>query len=213
MALAKLNHDDSCSSSQPESARALRPATTADYQEIIELFYQFDSLHYSLRKDYYQKPAKPGRSKQYILNAILNPLDAIWVYEQDGELVGLLHTKINPLYFRDAFKPKRTLAILAIVVKDPETRPEVSVAFAEHIIKRAKDERCSLVIADVDKDNVRARKFLAKFSGYEVTSRFHATIEGCDDVHDTAEDTLLVNRIKRKLIQIKIYVLALFWRP
>lgn len=213
MALAKLNQDDDRSSAQAESATHLRSATTADYKDIIELFYQFDSLHYSLRQDYYQKPVKPGRSKQLILSAILNPLESIQLYEQDGEIVGLLHTRINPWYSRDAFKPKRTLAIIAIVVKDPETRPEVSAAFVDHIKRYGRANGCSLVVADIDKNNIRARKFLAKAAGYEVTSRFHAKIEGTDGLGDTVEDTLLFNRIKRKLIRVKISILAIFWRP
>lgn len=189
----------------------LRDAELRDFQGIIELMYEFDCIHYEMRPGYYQKPSKPGRSNSYILNAIMNPLEKLYVFDHDGDLTGLVHLRINPYYKRDAIVSKRSLAVLEIVAKEPEENPHISMALNHAVEKFAVESCCSTIYADLDERNTRAQKFVTHNGGRPVSVRYIRNMRVEDKgMH---EDTLLSTRLYRKWIKLKIRLFALVWRP
>lgn len=189
----------------------LRDAELRDFQDVIELMYDFDCTHYELRPGYYKKPRKPGRSKRYILNAMMNPLEKLYIFDQEGVIKGLVHLRINPFYERHAIVAKRTVTVLEIVVKDPEANPAVGVAMSEAVIKFAEDSGCADIHADVDDKNIRAQKFVTRNGLQPVSIRYIRDMRVTEK--DRYDDTQLTTRLYRKWIQLKIRLFALFWRP
>lgn len=183
----------------------------ADYDSITELYYKFDQYHYSLRPGYYKKPKKPGRSRRFVLNALINPMERLFLYEKNGDVLGLMHLRVNPAYKMEAIVSERTLSMLEISVIDPDQNPEVSVALQVAMTEFGQQNGCSRIIGDVDHDNVRSQKFLEKNGGYPVSIRYHKDLETSKDY--TNHDTSLVCSLQRKWASFKAHVLALLWRP
>lgn len=206
---ARTSQQDSRVSESTQSR--IRVATMADYKSIIDLYYKFDQYHYSLRPGYYKKPTKPGRSHLFLVNALVNPLERLFLYEQQGEVLGLMHLRINPAYQMEAIASERTLSMLEIAVFEPEHNPEVSYALQQAMVEFGQQNGCARVIGDVDNDNIRSRKFLEKNGGYPVSIRYHKDLEVQEGV--SHRDLTFASLVLRKWTAIKVYLVSLFWRP
>lgn len=200
-------------SAEPKQATKpiLRDLELGDCARILELYYNFDKVHYNLRPDYYQKPQKPARSHQFFLEAIFHPNKKFLVAEKGGKIVGFLHMTILDAFHRDLIEPRKTLSVHEIIVDTPNKNRRVSTLFGQFIVTFATENGCHDVVADVDYDNTLSIEYQKKFKMVPVNIRMQGIIDA--NRGQTPAPPSLSWRIYKKLARLKIALYSIFWRP
>ena len=95
----------------------VRPATREDYRGICDIFSELDSVHHELLPEVYCESSGPARSEEYIFSIIDNEEAAIFVAENNGQIIGLVHIYIQETPPIPIVVPQKYSMIDNLVVK------------------------------------------------------------------------------------------------
>ncbi len=96
----------------------IRPAREADIEAISRLFEQGDAWHRQHLPDLFRLPEETGRDVQYIRGLLACDEAALFLADDEGELVGMVNVLINHARDIPILVPRRYAVVDHVIVDD-----------------------------------------------------------------------------------------------
>ncbi|MEW6357285.1 MAG: GNAT family N-acetyltransferase [Planctomycetota bacterium] len=148
----------------------IRKATEKDYAAVCALFAEGDGMHREALPHVFRDPGAPARTKEFFTETIKNSDAVLFVAEQDGKLIGMIHAVLRSAPAIPLFVPRRYAVIDNVVVEESHRRSGIGAALMEHVHRWAFEKGVTQVELNVWEFNEGAIAFYEKL-GYTTASR------------------------------------------
>ena len=148
----------------------LRAATQEDYDAVCMLYAQGDAFHVQALPQYFRPFEGPARSREYFERMLANDNEAMFVAEQQAELIGMIRSEVRTAPDLPLFVPHRFVYIDDLVVSEHFRHQGVGLALVERVHQWTRDTGFTEVELGVWEFNTPARILYEKL-GYQTTRR------------------------------------------
>jgi ribosomal protein S18 acetylase RimI-like enzyme len=148
----------------------IRAATPQDYEALLPLFEEIDTLHRQQLPERFQKPVGPARERDFFLTALADGQTKFFVAEANGELVGHIHVVVRDTPPVPILRPRHFVHVDEIVVKATYRGHGVGRLLMEHAEAWAKRNGATEIELGVYEFNHEAQEFYRDL-GYATFSR------------------------------------------
>ncbi|HUV71918.1 MAG TPA: GNAT family N-acetyltransferase [Clostridia bacterium] len=148
----------------------IRKAITEDYAQLCLLFKEVDEIHRRALPDVFRKVKGPARPKAYFEKIFTDENTVIFVAEEKGDLLGLVHIFIQEVRSVPILRPRKLAVIDNLVVKKEFRKKGIGKQLMKEAEAWAKNKKASLIELNVWEFNQKARTFYQKI-GFETISR------------------------------------------
>jgi ribosomal protein S18 acetylase RimI-like enzyme len=148
----------------------IREARTQDYEALCPLLDEVDAYHRQALPQVYRAPDGPARSREYVLAIIASHDAALYVAEEDGQIVGLVHVLVRQAPDVPILVPRRYAVIENIVVSRAHRRRGIGRALIERAQHWAAEQGLTRVELNVWEFNEGAMAFYREL-GYTTATR------------------------------------------
>jgi ribosomal protein S18 acetylase RimI-like enzyme len=149
---------------------SIRQATRDDYEELCGLFAEGDAYHREALPHVFQQPEGPARSLEYVMDILGSDEAALFVAEQAGQIVGLVHVLLRESPPIPIMVPRRYAVIDNLVVRAAFRRSGVGQALVEKAHEWARSRGVTRVELHVWEFNTPAIALYEKL-GYTTAGR------------------------------------------
>ena len=148
----------------------LRTATHEDYEALCLLYAQLDRVHYQTLSDFFRSVEGPTRSREFFAEIFANEDAALFVAENEGALVGVIHCYIDSTPMVPVVVPCSFVHIVDMVVDESFRHHGVGQALLERVHQWTQEKGLAEVELAVWEFNTSARNLYEKL-GYRTTWR------------------------------------------
>lgn len=149
----------------------IRLATMDDYRGLCAVLDEVDALHQRALPQVFRDPGGSARSREYIASIVADETACLWVAEEEGQIVGILHISIRQT--RDDIPilvPRRYAVIENVAVVRKRRRQRIGRALIERAERWASEQGIDQIELHVWEFNEQARAFYEAL-GYQTASR------------------------------------------
>lgn len=136
----------------------VRKAEPTDITQIMSLLYQVNAVHNRLRPDLF-KGGTTKYNEQELETIIGNPAMPIFVFEEDGQVMGHAFCQISDVHDHRLLQDIKTLYIDDICVDENRRNRHVGRALYEHVCDYARSIGCYNITLNVWEGNESAYSF------------------------------------------------------
>ncbi len=137
----------------------LRSAIRSDLDAVLSLLRELDESHVDLEPALLKTFSEPPRPRDWMLARFVEPGEACFVAEQEGQVVGFIWAKVQNPPAIPAFVQEPLLVVADLVVHAPYRKRGIGHALLEHAINFGKVRGARRVQLTVFDKNGSARKF------------------------------------------------------
>ena len=149
---------------------SLRRATVDDYEPLMALAAEADELHARLMPGYFKRPQRPARTRAELAR-VLGALDEIvYVVEEAGELVAMVHVQIYDTPPGPALVQRRRAHVDNIVVAARQRRQGHGRALIDAAAQWARAKGAEEILLTVWSGNADAERFYERLGFGRVSS-------------------------------------------
>jgi ribosomal protein S18 acetylase RimI-like enzyme len=147
----------------------VREATQEDYAALCAIIEEVDRMHREMLPRRFKASEGPARSRSYIVNA-LGALDVgLFVAEEEGELMGLVHVIVRDVPEVPIFVPRRYAFVENVTVRGAHRRRGIGRALMRKAEAWARTKGATSIELSVYAFNRAAQAFYRRL-GYETLS-------------------------------------------
>jgi ribosomal protein S18 acetylase RimI-like enzyme len=148
----------------------IRRATMNDYRGLCAILDEVDAQHREALPHVFRTPNGPARGKAYVASILEDDNARIWVAEQDGEIVGMVHVAVRQTRDLPILVPRRYAVIENLGVSMAFRRRGIGRALMQEAHRWAMRANINEIDLNVWEFNADARAFY-KALGYRTASR------------------------------------------
>ena len=141
-----------------KAPKIIRQATAADVPQLMRLLHQVDMVHHRLRPDLF-KPETTKYSEQELAALLGDDTKPVFVYEEDGEVVGHAFCQISNVKNDRLLVDGKTMYIDDICVDEQARGKHIGKALFEHVRHYAQSVGCRAITLNVWEGNDTAMHF------------------------------------------------------
>jgi len=149
---------------------SIRKASSADYNNLCDLFDELDGLHRDNLPYLFQKPDGPAREKEYFSELLADQNVSLFVAETDEKLVGLVQIVIKDAPAFSVVVPRRFAIVDSLLVSSRFQKRGIGKMLMDKGQEWAILKGATSIELNVYEFNQAAVSFYEK-SGYRVYSR------------------------------------------
>ena len=139
----------------------IRRAKTEDIPDLNRLLYEVHKIHSDARPDLF-KPGAKKYSDEQLKQIIENDKTPIFVYEQDGAVLGYAFCVYKQFIHDNNMTDIKTLYIDDLCVDEQARGMHIGTKLYEYVLEVAKENNCYNVTLNVWADNEKAFRFYKK---------------------------------------------------
>jgi len=148
----------------------IRPATTADFEDIQQLFKLVDRLHHEALPSLFRPTDEIDRSPDFLADWLADEAGQLWVVEENGRVVAFIYAKFYEQTTHPVLQPHSQVYIHDMVVAEDYQGSGLAQALMDQVVDWAKKKEADALRLQVFEFNQRAQAFYAK-QGFTTSSR------------------------------------------
>jgi len=148
----------------------IRPATTADFEDIQQLFKLVDRLHHEALPSLFRPTEEIERSREFLADWLADEAGQLWVGEENGRVVAFIYVKYYEQTTHPVLQPHSVVYVHDMVVAEDYQGSGVAQALMDQVVDWAKEKGADNLRLQVFEFNQRAQAFYAK-QGFTTSSR------------------------------------------
>jgi len=140
----------------------IRKATLDDYSGILELYSELDGLHRSNHTELFIQPEGPSRSKEYITDLVHGNDKALFVAEEDSQIIGLAECLIMRSPSFPVIKKRAWVQLDSIAVRHDYQHRNIGSSLLDVVIQWTQSMNIDRIEVKVYSFNTNALEFYNK---------------------------------------------------